>query len=993
MISPVSPFQGIQQRMLDLINLRPEEQERTLLLFSAYTATTMGILWLDVSSAALFLGQYGAANLPWIYILSGVVGLGLSAIYSWLQRLLPLRRVLVLIALLMALPIIPCRWGLSQPDFVAMTIFGLRLWIEAVYSFNDLNVSVTANQLFNIREIKRAFPIISSGAQIADMISGFSVYLLLRVIGLANVMLLALGVMLVGAALLYYLTHSYEHAFPDSPRHQAEDLEHHPLRPRLQGSIGAYVGLLFSFFVLSQVLLFSTEFQFFNQLELSMEVNQIATFLGIFSGLLGLVELFSQWFSASRLIEKEGVFNAALLLPLAVVTLGLLTLMASFPFFLGGSALFMGLICLKFVDEWLRYTLVTTIRPVLFQPIASQIRATIQSLVGGIAEPLALGMTGAVILAVLQFGRGSGLTIPLPLARFFLLGTVLLALVWVGLTRQLRSRYLDLLVQGEGQGLASVSDADRRAMGQTLTEAMARAQTVRDQQYCIELLSHIAPTEVAEVLAPRLSSLAPPLQRQALEAMLAHPQPKFAAAIRALKQQTQGQHPAVFALALRYLWLVEDSQDVRELIPYLQPRVDAAVRGTAAALMLRFGERQERVLAMATLRKMLVHDQERERVMGCRALTDATYMESLSIYIDKLLQDPSLPVRRAILGAIAATQYSRYYPALFQALRYKSTRSAARRALVSLGDEVLPLLQTLGLDSFQPHSGRQQAWQLMGEIGSLAALETLVRSLAPAWGSDRQRILAVVLKIYQETGVRRSPLIDTVLDRELGRSGLEQLIHSELTLLAELLAAQVDLQTGLVAGLEADLLARAVEGAKSDATNRLLMVLRLVSPVETIQAAQGYLTGSASRLARGLEILDHTLTIASKKAILILLDRRPAEEKLRYLSLTSPNLYQYCPLSPRDRLRRLLDLRHLLCDWTLACCFHVARANHWSLASEPTLALLNHPTGFVREAVLSYVATASPRALQSILPLMQADPNPLVVAQVNHLMATYNLKG
>ena len=36
--------------------------------------------------------------------------------------------------------------------------------------------------------------------------------------------------------------------------------------------------------------------------------------------------------------------------------------------------------------------------------------------------------------------------------------------------------------------------------------------------------------------------------------------------------------------------------------------------------------------------------------MGCRALGDADYMESLSIYIDDLLQDPSLRVRRAIIG-------------------------------------------------------------------------------------------------------------------------------------------------------------------------------------------------------------------------------------------------------------------------------------------------------------------------------------------------------
>ncbi|XGB41569.1 MAG: hypothetical protein LVS60_15050 [Nodosilinea sp. LVE1205-7] len=442
---------------------------------------------------------------------------------------------------------------------------------------------------------------------------------------------------------------------------------------------------------------------------------------------------------------------------------------------------------------------------------------------------------------------------------------------------------------------------------------------------------------------------------------------------------------------MRYLWLVQDSQEVKELTPYLHPEVDAMVRSTAAALILRSGERQERVLAMATLRKMLVHDQERERVMGCRALADAHYMESLSIYIDDLLQDPSLSVRRAMLAAIAATQYSRYYPALFKALRYKATRNAARRALVNLGDEVLPLLQNLGLDNSQPNSLRQQAWQVMGEIGSLAALETLVGNLTQSWGTDRQQILAVVLKIYQETGVRRSSLIDNVLDRLLGRSGLEILINSELTLLAELLAAQIDLGETLSSGLEADLLTRAMEGLENDATKRLFMVLRLISPVETIQAAQGYLTGSASRLARGLEILDNTLTITSKKAILILLDRHSLQEKLRHLSLASPSLYQYQPLSPSDRLRHLLDSP--VPTFRLDHCLLLPSSPGKPLESgqgfHPGPAQPSH--WFYSRGRPQLCGDGFPRSLQSILPIMQADPNPLVAAQVNHLIKTYNL--
>ena len=131
--------------------------------------------------------------------------------------------------------------------------------------------------------------------------------------------------------------------------------------------------------------------------------------------------------------------------------------------------------------------------------------------------------------------------------------------------------------------------------------------------------------------------------------------------------------------------------------------------------------------------------------------------------------------------------------------------------------------------------------------------------------------------------------------------------------------------------------------------------------------------------------------VANKRSILLLLDRRPDAEKLKRLALSTP-LIAYQQLPPGDRLRQLLDLRNFLSDWATACCFHLARVQRWNLTAEHTLALLNHPTGFVREAVLAYLAVASPRALKDVLPVMQQDADRLVLAQVKQLISTYNLE-
>ena len=147
-------------------------------------------------------------------------------------------------------------------------------------------------------------------------------------------------------------------------------------------------------------------------------------------------------------------------------------------------------------------------------------------------------------------------------------------------------------------------------------------------------------------------------------------------------------------------------------------------------------------------------------------------------------------------------------------------------------------------------------------------------------------------------------------------------------------------------------------------------------------------SGTGDSTARGLEILDNTLDIPSKRAVLNLLDAESPREKLQALG----ELVDYQPMIPRDRIRRLLNLRHFLSAWPLACCFHLARKERWSLTTDQTLACLRHPRGFVREAVLSYLMVASKRALAELLPRLQNDPDPLVSAQISQMTSELGLE-
>lgn len=964
------------QKVFTVLNLRAEEGQRTLLLFAFYTLMSMGIMWLEVSSAALFLDEYGADKLPLVYLFTALVGVSLGSVYSWLQRLLPLRQVIVLIALVMTLPVFMFRIGLGSAAWAPITIFGIRLWMEAITNLNELNLSVLAGQLFNIREIKRTFPLISSGNLVADVLSGFTLFALLGFLDVENIMYLVLGIMLVATMVLFYISNTYEHAFPDSKKRTVEVSNVNFAARRLRKLIRRYVLLLIGFFCVAQMLLYLVEYQYLNQLTVqNFTVDTMARFLGIFTGVLGLMEILTQLFTSSRLIERLGLFTTAGILPGILVVLSSLVVVGSLvPAFVGLNGLFIGLVILKFIDEWLRYTIVASSRPVLFQPVPAQRRARVQSLVG-VAEAAGIGLVGVGVLLIMALSNR--LTV-LQGDRIFLFATLGLSLLWLGTIWLLRSQYLNLLVLTAERGLLSFSDASLRVLKQAIIEALDKPGPEADKRSLIELLTQIEPRSISEVLAPMLSELSPALQQQSLKTMLVYPDPTFTGYVDALISPSQ--EPAILALAVRYVWLTQDNADVSKLQPYLKPSVDAVVRGTAASMMLKRGEPAERARATYMLQQMLTHVEERERVMGCRALGEAEYMQGLRLHVPDLLQDESLRVRCSMLEAIAATRLEEHYPSLLQALRYKSTRKAAMQALVDLGDEALPMLMQVANDQYRSDTLRHQAWNVIGRIGTLRALNLLASNLMTSWGSPRRWILRILVRLFDEQGLQRSNDIEKMLD-QLGRQGVETLLNQELQFVAQLCSGLVDCSAEKAPGETFDWLRRSLADMRSDSMERMLLLMRFLYPASTIQAAELSLDGSASSRARGLEILDNTLDIPAKRAILVLFEQASEEAMIATLG----PIVSYQPMVPKVRLGQLIEIRHFLSDWALACCFHVARTERWDIAADHVVASLRHPVGFVREAVLSYLDMASPRALELLLPMMKDDPDPLVAAQVQKM--------
>ncbi|MEO1185373.1 MAG: MFS transporter, partial [Cyanobacteria bacterium J06636_27] len=504
-----------------------------------------------------------------------------------------------------------------------------------------------------------------------------------------------------------------------------------------------------------------------------------------------------------------------------------------------------------------------------------------------------------------------------------------------------------------------------------------------------------------------LPKLTPALQHRSLEVMLEYDvNPAYLPSVLSLKENPQTKaNPNIFALALRYVFLAEVSPNSNQLEEYLNSEQHPVIRGTAAALLLTEGTTKQKVAATKTLKWMLTNNEEDIRVTGVKSLAEAAYLQSLRIYIPSLLEDKSLRVRSAVLEMIAANHLEEYYSALILGLHHKSTRLLVMKSIIKLGNEVLPMLSNLVHDFYQPEIARVYALRTMSQIETLEATDILWEHLETSKGKIKSHILRVLIKRNQQHEI--SALVDRSYE-----SKVQALIQGELILLSQVYAAFVDFKSQgetYAAYIEfktgetlqnfhskkkvvalCRLVQKALSELEIDIKERLFLLLKLLYPLEKINAAAFNLNSeSGVTLARGLEILEHTIDLPSKPILLNIFDRRPATEKLQ--KLVEAGLTKYEQMAVNERTRALLELENSLSDWCWACCIHFAQVARIKLKPIQIEGSLRHPCGFVREAAASYLSVASPRLFIQVIPQLKKDSHPLVVAQVNEFIEKYKL--
>ena len=173
-----------------LFNIQSGEGQLTFLLFAEMFLLGIGFNFVETAVFPLFLTEFSAATLPYLYIINGVVVALLSTLYLRLGRRLSFTQGLLLLpGFLMAL---------SFAYWLALTLgggrpvtFALPVLFQVAVSFGQVGFWTMAARLLTLRQSKRLFGPIGAGMWVAIVLTGFLIPAIVRAIGTVNLLLLA----------------------------------------------------------------------------------------------------------------------------------------------------------------------------------------------------------------------------------------------------------------------------------------------------------------------------------------------------------------------------------------------------------------------------------------------------------------------------------------------------------------------------------------------------------------------------------------------------------------------------------------------------------------------------------------------------------------------------------------------------------------------------------------------------------------------------------
>ena len=498
---------------LRVLNVYPDEWYVVKLLYVFQFFQGAGIAFFFTASFALFLDKFPITELPWVMVCAAFLLWGAGFLYTKLEHKLSFEKFNWSVILLMAISILAL-WAFSYGDTQPWFLYLMMAWFNVLYLLNNLQFWGTAALLFDLRQSKRLFAVISAGDIPAKLIGYTLAGLFVKYTGTQNLLLIGAGCMI---ASLPFFNKIMRSGHPEIHGHVRG---HHKHKAKHSQSIGklvrhiadnTYIRRIAFISLLTSTCIILINYGFYGEVKKEHNTDvALARFIAFFYAGLRIIAFVTKMVFTSRLTASLGIRKALFITPVGMVLL--VGIIASVSWLTPDQKLIFYLfgVSSMLIDVF-RTSFNSPVLLTLMQPLPTHERLRAHNIVKGIMDPFASLLSGIFLLSLFYMHSKVDLMflcyVLLVLGAFWIVGVILV-----------NRQYLDILIKTISNRYFSREEFDLKdeSVIQQLSKKMMTASDLEVISILRMLNSKIDATAV-DLISSLLQHRSSPVKIEALK--------------------------------------------------------------------------------------------------------------------------------------------------------------------------------------------------------------------------------------------------------------------------------------------------------------------------------------------------------------------------------------------------------------------------------------------------------------------------------------------
>lgn len=840
------------QLLRKAIDIRTGEGGRLAIMASYSFVIIASYDILKPMTRSLFVSNLGVEQLPLLYMLVAVV-IGIFVIfYLRFSSNVPLDRLIFWTTLFLASNLLFFRWLMTLNLNAPWFYYTLFIWASIYGVLTTTQFWLLTNYLFNAREAKRLFPLLTASAILGGILGGYCTSLLVKQIGTANLAFVCLVLLAIS---IFLMKSAWRHR---ESFWEAKSSQNQPeVEPsfKIIGQVFSHIqkskhlALIMSVVGITFVVVQIAEFQFIAfASEKNTQTDDLTRFLGFWLSNVSIFALFFQVGFANTLIRRFGVGVTILFLPVALMLSSVFVLM---------SYSFLSIISLKFGDRAFRHSINRVGTELLYLPIPQEIKKDTKAFVDMFGDRFARGLAGLILLVSYSW-------LGLSVGQISLVSIGLIA-IWLALSLAAYREYVNSFRQALAKrrihaDRISVSITDEATINSLIISLGSR--NARQVVYALDLLETVEGVDLVPPLKPLLKHPSPEIRFSTLQLIRRRGEVKL---MQDAQPLLHDEDERVQRAAVRF-YADFSKGPVAETLEKWLHHENKGLRGATLYYLAESPKLAKKLLNPNLIQSFLKGGEEERRHTA--AALGVLKNESYFPYLHKLLQDPAESVQIQAITSAGQTRARDFVPMLIEHLEHRECRKAAGEALAIHGDSIIETLSGYLTDEGISIQIRVRIPRVIGMVGSQKAVEVLLENLPQKDEKLRYQLIKALNKLRT-----RFPEIE--FDQRVDEALIDEL-KKYLRILATLH------MTGCTDNSKKfDLLERVLQERLDEHIDRIFRLLGLRYPSKDIYNAYAATTsGNRTIRANAVEFLDNILSKDLKQILLPIVEELPADQVL-----------------------------------------------------------------------------------------------------------------